>query len=424
MNRFIIYFFILNFLGGYSLKSQDVKSARKTIEILCSHEFHGRGYVMQGDSIAAMYLLKQLKKYKLKSFGNTYVQDYAFPVNTFPEKTSVVLNNTDTLIPGYDYLIPASSGTMSGIFPVIEMNANLLDHPEKLNKITNRSIAQSFILIDTLGMKNKGFKDAYQDIIRYNLLGAKGIIQIEYKNLMYVPAPFDQGFPMVKISRQILPDSIYSININVKNKFIPEYHTRNLIAYIPGQIDSFLVFSAHYDHLGEMGEGVYFPGANDNGSGVAMVLALAKHFAKLRKKPKYSIAFMLFSGEEMGLLGSSYYTEHPLFPLSKIKFLVNLDVIGSGEKGIKVVNGTVYKAQFDTLLAINKKKRYLPSVNIRGPAANSDHYPFYEKGVPSFFIYTLGDYSEYHNIFDKADAVPLTEFEDLFRLLLDFVHSF
>lgn len=423
MKHIITYLFIIVFLGIYPLKSQNIKSARKIIEILCSPEFHGRGYVMQGDSIAAMYLLKQFKKYKLKHFGNTYIQDYSFPVNSFPEKTRVILNNTDTLIPAYDYLISASSGSISGSFPVIEMNANLLDYPQ-LHKITKDSIAKSFIVIDTLGMKNKGFKDAYQDIIKYNLLGAMGIIQIEYKNLMYVPASFDQGFPIVKISRQILPDSIYRINIKVKNKFIPEYHTRNLIAYIPGQIDSFLVFSAHYDHLGEMGEGVYFPGANDNGSGVAMVLALSKHFAKLHKKPKYSIAFMLFSGEEMGLLGSSYYTEHPLFPLSKIKFLVNLDVIGSGEKGIKVVNGTIYKEQYDKLLAINKEKNYLPSVNIRGPAANSDHYPFYEKGVPSFFIYTLGNYSEYHNIFDKADGLPLTEFEDLFRLLLDFVHSF
>ncbi|MCF6242048.1 MAG: M28 family peptidase [Bacteroidales bacterium] len=424
MNRYFFQLLIFLFVSIYSVNAQDIKSARKIINTLCSPEFHGRGYVAKGDSIAAMYLLKHFKKYKLKSFGNTYVQDYAFPVNTFPEKILVVLNDKDSLIPGYDYLIPANSNSISGTFPVIKMDAALLDYPEKLNKITNDSIAKSFILIDTLGMKNKGFKDAYNDIIRYNLLGAMGIIQIEYKNLLYVPSSFVQDFPIVKISRQALPDSIYQIHLHIKNKFIPQYHTRNLIAYIPGQIDSFLVFTAHYDHLGEMGKGVYFPGANDNGSGVSMVLALSKHFAKLHKPPKYSIVFMLFSGEEMGLLGSSYYVEHPLFPLSKIKFLVNLDVIGSGEKGIKVVNGTVFKAQFDTLVSINKEKGYVSSVNIRGPAANSDHYPFYEKGVSSFFIYTLGDYSEYHNIFDKADAVPLTEFEDLYRLLLDFVQTF
>jgi len=424
MNRLIITLLFLSLLNIPTLKSQDIKSARKIITTLSSPEFHGRGYVEQGDSIAAMYLIKQLKKYKLKSFNKSYVQDYSFPVNTFPGKISVILNGTDTLIPGYDYLIPATSSSVSGTFPVIMMNADLMDHPEKLNKITKKQISESFIIIDTLEMKNKGFKDAFKELLQYNLLGAKGVIQIEYKDLMYVPAPYNQGFPMVKISRQALPDTIYSITINVQNKFIPDYHTRNLIAYIPGQVDSFLVFTAHYDHLGEMGKGVYFPGANDNGSGIAMVLALAKHYAKLRMKPKYSLAFIFFSGEEMGLLGSSYYVEHPLFPLSKIKFLVNLDVIGSGSKGIKVVNGTVFKQQFDTLVEINKEKRYLPSVNIRGPAANSDHYPFYEKGVPSFFIYTLGDYSEYHNIFDKADAVPLTEFEDLFRLLVDFIHSF
>jgi len=73
---------------------------------------------------------------------------------------------------------------------------------------------------------------------------------------------------------------------------------------------------------------------------------------------------------------------------------------------------------------INKNNQYLQTVNIRGPAANSDHYPFYEKGVHSIFIYTLGEYSEYHNIYDDAENLPLIEYEDLFRLLLDFVDSF
>jgi Zn-dependent M28 family amino/carboxypeptidase len=67
---------------------------------------------------------------------------------------------------------------------------------------------------------------------------------------------------------------------------------------------------------------------------------------------------------------------------------------------------------------------YIPEVAIRGPAANSDHFPFYEKGVKSFFIYTRGDYSEYHSIYDRAKDLPLSEYEDLFRLMVDFAESF
>ncbi|RLD82623.1 MAG: hypothetical protein DRJ10_04845 [Bacteroidetes bacterium] len=424
MNKTLIIFFLTFISLADLINAQDLKFARKTIDKLCSAEFHGRGYANKGDSIAAFYINKQLKKIKLKKFSDNYFQNYQISVNTFSEKITVSLNKSEELIPGYDYLISARSGSVDGTFPVIVMNHELLDYPKKLKKISKDAISKSFILIDTLFMKNKGFRDAYADIINYNILGAKGIIQLEYKNLIYVPSQVEQEFPIIKISRDVIPDTLESITVKIKNDYKKEYHTQNIVGFIEGELDSFIVFSAHYDHIGEMGEGVYFPGANDNASGTAMVLNIAKHFSRLKKKPKYSIAFMFFSGEEMGLLGSTYYVNHPLFPLSKIKFLINLDMVGSGDKGIKVVNATEYKTRFDKLVEINKDNQYLPAVSSRGPAANSDHYPFYEKGVNSIFIYTLGEYSEYHNIYDKAEDLPLSEYEDLFRLLLDFVKTF
>ena len=424
MNKFISILIALNIAFLFPTIGQDLKFARKTLDKLCSPEFHGRGYTNNGDSIAASYINKELKKFKLKSFSNGYIQDYYISANTFPEKIIVSLNESEKLIPGYDYLIAASSGSLEGTFPVIVMNHKLLDHPEKLKKINQNTIMRSFILLDTLDLKNKEFKDAYNDIINYNILGAKGIIQLEYKNLIYRPSTIEQTFPIVKINKDILPDSLKTITVRIKNKYEKEYHTRNIIGFVEGELDSFIVFSAHYDHLGEMGEAVFFPGANDNGSGTAMVLNLAKHFSRKKNKPKYSIAFMFFSAEEMGLLGSTYYANNPLFPLNKIKFLINLDMVGSGEKGIKVVNGTENKTCFDKLVEINKEKQYLHDVYIRGPAANSDHYPFYHKGVNSIFIYTLGEYSEYHNIFDQAESLPLNKYEDLFRLLVDFTKTF
>ncbi|MEN8119614.1 MAG: M28 family peptidase [Bacteroidota bacterium] len=424
MYKFKSILIALNILFLFPVNGQDLKFARKTLDKLCSPEFHGRGYTYQGDSIAAFFIQKQLKKVKLNHFSDGYFQNYNISANTFPEKVLVSLNESDTLMPGYDYLIPASSGSAAGTFPVILMNHKLLDHPEKLKKINRDTISNSFIIIDTLFMKNKGFKDAYTDMINYNILGAKGVIQLEYKNLIYRPSPIEQKFPIIKISKEVLPDSLRTVTVKIKNEYKKEYHTRNIVGYVEGELDSFIVFSAHYDHLGEMGDGVIFPGANDNGSGTTMVLNLAKHFSRKKNKPKYSIAFMFFSAEEMGLLGSSYYANNPLFPLSKIKFLINLDMVGSGDKGITVVNGTEYKNRFDKLVEINKNNQYLQTVNLRGPAANSDHYPFYKKGVNSIFIYTLGDYSEYHNIFDKAESLPLNEYEDLFRLLVDFTKTF
>jgi Zn-dependent M28 family amino/carboxypeptidase len=168
-----------------------------------------------------------------------------------------------------------------------------------------------------------------------------------------------------------------------------------------------------------------FPGANDNASGTSMLLDLARHYSLPENKPKYSIAFMAFSGEEAGLLGSMHYVSDPLFPLKNIRFLINLDMVGTGSKGIRVVNGETYEKEFTTLERINQEKNYLVVVGKRGPSSNSDHYPFFEKGVPSVFIYTTGDeFREYHNIYDVPEKLPFTKYNELFRLLSDFVKTF
>jgi aminopeptidase YwaD len=183
--------------------------------------------------------------------------------------------------------------------------------------------------------------------------------------------------------------------------------------------DSFLVISAHYDHLGKMGEETMFPGANDNASGVAMMLDLMR---KIKANPlPYSVAFMAFGGEEIGLLGSLYYTEKPLFPLSKISMLINLDLMGTGDKGMTVVNATLFPDEFRDLQLLNITNDYLPTVNPRGKASNSDHYYFAEKGVKAFFFYLMGEYCCYHDTGDSADAVTFSRYNQAFTLIHQFM---
>jgi Zn-dependent M28 family amino/carboxypeptidase len=170
-----------------------------------------------------------------------------------------------------------------------------------------------------------------------------------------------------------------------------------------------------------MGSDVYFPGANDNSSGVALLLTLAKYFSS--QPHKYSVAFIATSAEEMGMLGSGHFVENPMFDLGSIVFLVNFDLAGTGEDGIKVVNGSIYKDKFDLLKNLNLEKNYVRSVQIRGPACNSDHCMFHEKGVPCFYIYTLGGIQAYHDIYDKPETLPLTSFENYSRLMIDFFEN-
>jgi Zn-dependent M28 family amino/carboxypeptidase len=182
-----------------------------------------------------------------------------------------------------------------------------------------------------------------------------------------------------------------------------------------------IVLMAHYDHFGKMGKAL-FPGANDNASGVAMLLSLACYFSQ--HQPEYTTVFIAFGAEEIGLVGSKYFVEHPPFDLDKIKFLMNFDLAGTGDEGIQVVNGSVYQSEFDRLKALNSESEYLPQVKIRGSACNSDHCSFDQKGVPGFYIYTLGGIRAYHDIYDKYETLPFTEFEDYFQLVTEFLNGF
>jgi hypothetical protein len=198
----------------------------------------------------------------------------------------------------------------------------------------------------------------------------------------------------------------------------------SVIAFLPAKKKSkkTIVYTAHYDHLGRMGTNTYFPGANDNASGTAMLLSMAAYF---KKNPvDYNVLFIAFAGEEAGLVGSKHFVENPTFKLKKMSFLLNLDIMGSGEEGVTVVNATLYEKQFALLQEINKEKQLLAQVKSRGPAANSDHYWFIQFNVPAFFIYTMGPNKHYHDIFDTYEELSFVEYQDITTMLVEFGKRF
>lgn len=150
-----------------------------------------------------------------------------------------------------------------------------------------------------------------------------------------------------------------------------------------------------------------------------MLLSLAKHFSL--NQPEFDMMFICFAGEEAGIVGSKYYVENPIESLEKIKFVLNLDIMGTGDDGIQVVNGTVYKTEFAKLQGLNDEFSFLKQVKIRGERCNSDHCAFHEKGIPSFFSYTLGGKAEYHNIYDTAESLSLSEFDSVLDLFKQFL---
>jgi Zn-dependent M28 family amino/carboxypeptidase len=107
--------------------------------------------------------------------------------------------------------------------------------------------------------------------------------------------------------------------------------------------------------------------------------------------------------------------------LANISFLINLDLVGNGEEGITVVNATGFPSAFSLLQEINHSNQYISNIYSRGKARNSDHYWFTEKGVPSFFIYTMGKRKAYHDVDDVSSTLALPEVNDLELLITQFV---
>ncbi|QNK62898.1 M28 family peptidase [Pedobacter sp. PAMC26386] len=368
---------LLFFAFTTTASAQDLSAAKKTVKVLSSANFWGRGYTKEGMAKAAVYLCQEFKRAGLQPMeGNNYRQNFSYPVNTFPGKMEVAINGKK-LIPGRDFIIDPSSKGMRGSM--------------KLERV------DSFFVNP-----------------------ANHVFIVPKDKLTWSVAQKVNDYTVLEINKKVLPSKPDSINIDIEQELIPEFITSNICGIVKGtkHPDSVLMITAHYDHLGGMGDQTYFPGANDNASGIALLLNLAKYYA--RHPAPYSIAFVCFAGEEPGLKGSSYFTTFPLIPLSSIRFLINVDMVGTGEKGITVVNATILPKEFAMLNKVNDQHKYLSKINPRNKAANSDHYFFTEKGVPAFFIYTQGGISAYHDIDDRSSTLPLTEFSNLFKLFIAF----
>lgn len=412
--------FILCFCSFLSCKlhAQDLKYARTIIDTLCAPNMHGRGYVRDGDKLAARYISREFKRWGLSFLGLDYYQPFLIDAMTYPNCMDFYIDNR-YLLAGIDYQITAGAGAIEGQYEVIRIKERDLLDPKRMEKLQKQSFEGKVLQLcytektaDSLRDKLSALKKSAK---------ASGYIIPSFNKMTWHISSKPLYYSEIQLKSSYFDKRFKTIKSKIDAQYIQGYETRNVIGYIEGSLepDSIIAFTAHYDHLGRMGADVYIPGANDNASGIAMLLNLAKYYSQ--NKPAYSMLFIAFSGEELGLLGSKHFVKNSPISLRKIKFLINTDIVGTGNEGITVVNATEFPQYFNVLQQINKEKQYLPQIKQRGKAANSDHYPFYELGIPCFFIYTMGGIKAYHDIYDRPSTLPLTKFEPLMQLMTDFV---
>lgn len=392
--------------------------AQSMIDTLCSPAFDGRGYVNDGASRAARFIANEMTQIGLDKLNSRY-HHFTFNANTFPGDMSVVCDG-NLLVPGRDFIVdPACMSVSFSDVKIIRLSTDNLLNKRLIKRYGKRKYKDCVLLIDTLPT---GF--SYQQQLEKLKTNFQGKLIIETrKKLTWSVARGNNKIPLI----QILPGVITNeknISVKIEAKMNFGIDGLNVLGYLKGSEvpDSFLVVTAHYDHLGRMGSQTYMPGANDNASGIAMMLDFAKYYSD--HLPRYSILFIAFGAEEAGLIGSYFFVKeiNNFLEPEKIRFLINMDLMGTGEEGIMAVNGKVFTSEFNTLDSINSAHNYLSVVKSRGKASNSDHYFFTEAGVPGFFFYLMGKYPHYHDVDDNRENLRLNSsvYSNAFLLIRDF----
>ncbi len=232
-----------------------------------------------------------------------------------------------------------------------------------------------------------------------------------------------------------VPGTAVTLNLDLKKELV---QTENAVGFLEGSDPvlkkEVLVFTAHYDHLGIGSDGAIYHGADDDGSGTTAVLEIAKAFAANPERPKRSILFMTVTGEEKGLLGSLYYTNHPIIPLEETVADLNTDMIGRvdpNHEGSPDSSHYVYVIGADKLspelrATLERANRETVNFNLdykyddpNDPEQfyrRSDHFNFARKGIPIAFFFS-GVHKDYHRPTDTVEKINFGKMANTIRLI-------
>ncbi len=464
-------------IGFQSINTDDLK---KFDTYLSSDALQGRETSYEGQKLAAKFIAEHFRSLGLKPVGDngTYLQHYPVELVRISDESSIALRTPSetkrfswvkdfVTFGGRDTTVTAKAvfvGFMDNALPS-EKAASLV------GKVVFVVVGQRRALTDTSafqvrrrGLQAPSFPNSVATIIVLDeegpasysrlasQLGAMGMtrgrMQLKGESssrpgrpmpLTFYASPSvaqallaGTGKSLNDLRQQAFMDSVFApvvvdnADITIDLKMANEAReAENVVGLIEGSDPvlkkQVVVFSAHYDHLGVGANGAIYHGADDDGSGTSMVMELATAFAKNPEKPKRSLLFLTVSGEEKGLLGSSYYTSHPIIPLEETIADFNTDMIGRMDTTHEKTKDVPYtyligsdkiSTELDSILQVANRE----SDNIQFDYTynnpddpnrfyqRSDHYNFARRGVPIAFFFT-GVHADYHRPTDTVDKI-------------------
>jgi hypothetical protein len=444
----VLLFVSLNCFSQASLKkasaySKSITAAdlKQSLTVLAGPGMEGRETGTPGQVKAADFIEQQMKAAGLLPAVNGSYRQF-FPIYRDSVKNASLTINDQPLTWQKDFAAPATNFISNLSFSEITF-VNTDDSAWKQNKI---DVSGKLVLLYSKKPKEAGGHSPIPFLISAVMKkGAAAALVVD--SLMnqelngdfeYNKMPSKQSINYFTITPEIaaslldkkmdsskLPSMVYKMDVSMRyDEKRNTLHSSNVVGYIPGKIkkDEYLVISALHVHIGKKDSVIWY-GADDDGSGTVSLLEIAHAFGKARAEgyePERSIVFLSVSGEEKGLWGSRYYTEHPVFPLSHTTADLNIDMVGRVDSAhiksdtpnyVYVIGDDRISSELVPMTEIaNGYTKLQLDRKFNDPKdpnkfySRSDHYNFAEKGVPVIFYFN-GTHPDYHRVTDTVDKI-------------------
>ncbi|PIY13195.1 MAG: hypothetical protein COZ18_00335 [Flexibacter sp. CG_4_10_14_3_um_filter_32_15] len=474
----------------YYASTITVINLKNHIELLASESFEGRKVGERGQKMAGLYIQDFFIKNDLEpavpvDLGKRYIQEFEVEkskISTITLKTQlkekeiIYQNKEDFLANPLTYLhnenelnvvltgysiLPNEQITGRGValFLDTEDKETIFYSNQDWNEKTEKQVllaqqaeakAVFFILTNANNFKTnskKLQKSKYLNSEIYTLKTEKSIgvyfLSMETAAKLFDYSEQEWEELAEQFEENKIPSSLpyATVSIDIKKESATTLDTENIVGFVEGTDlkDELIIISAHYDHLGqEEGQNKkFFAGADDNASGVAALMELAKVFASAKKEgfsPRRSILFLATTAEEVGMLGSSYYADiEPLFPISNVVANLNIDMIGReyvpknkypandyvsivGSNWQSTILHQTHEQANTTFTNLNLDYTYNSKTHPKEFFYRSDQYSFAKYDIPVIF-YTSPDHKDYHKTTDTAEKIDYQRVEKITKLI-------
>ncbi|UCE42834.1 MAG: M20/M25/M40 family metallo-hydrolase [Candidatus Aminicenantes bacterium] len=444
----------------------DAQAAWSYIKAMCTDEMEGRKSGQPGGTKGEEYIASKFKGWGLEPAGDngTYFQNFTIEHRNIGQgATFEIISNTGRrdLYYNEDWRVGRYSGSGHFMADIVFVGYGIHAPDKGFDEYAGVDVKGKVILMadqppDSLQKKFREAASTDKRVEAAQKHGALGLIvfqastirQTRFYGISVSKEMYNPDFVILSAERQVIefmfknhPVDARQLtrNIATKNKtnsfntgskayiginsiYDPKRATRNVLAKITGSDpklkDESVIIGGHMDHLGVSPLGDIYYGANDNASGTAVAMEVARIMKLNNAKPKRTVIFAGWAGEEQGLLGSYYYADNPEYPIDKTIAYINMDMVGHGE-GKTSFNGEYYGPQIWEVLKAKLPKEILDTTAPRrGGPGGSDHTPFLQKGVPAFSIGTRGAV-KYHQPYDHSDLIR----PEILKTVGDLVHA-